>query len=214
MSSLTSNPDSAQRLANLENRLARLETLLLARDTLAQQNNPRDMRLIETVAVEEDDEETYPERTPEDEILPRVFPFRFVDGDFMGGLVNGTPATTQHRSTAAAEIMYGYAIDGLYLPQGFLGMATWQRGPRKDEDDEEFGEWWIFGGELFVPVFTTAIHAKGVSQNCYVATGDPPIAGSETVRVLNPFHAMGTSKRGTAVKIGTTHYEFLAGDCS
>jgi hypothetical protein len=208
-----------RRIAVLEAQLNQLQTAPIAQPLLAQLATSRDVRLIKTCEIPaegEEEEGTYPERTPEDDGMPTVFPGRFIDADFLEGEPFDSSVTTDNRTTDDEDLAYFYSVGGLYVPKNTVCAALWQRGLREDDEEEEttYGAWWIIaGGEIFVPCRTTAVHAKGIAQDVALVTDGSSLAATSILfEAMNAFRAMGDDKFGVAVKM-LGKYFLIAGDC-
>lgn len=201
---------------NLVSRVDRLQSELQYKAnafTIAQGNVPRDVFLAVTVEIP-GGTPTYPKRTnPDDgDEIPRVYPFRFCDADFVEGSANSTEVVTTNRTIHPEPLSWGYSVSGLYLPLGTLCYVLQRNGLRENTDEVEYGFNWLMApGETHVRCVTKEAFAKGTDAEVYVADDDDN-ATLEVFKVRNKFKSLPGDAFCIATQIGRRYY-LTSADC-
>lgn len=215
MGAPTPDPFSDRQMQVIERVLDRLVAQRISQ-RLATPEMHRDIRIAKTVQASS----SYP-------TSGNTFWIRFLDCAF-NPLAAGNSTLTQLERTAEGDTddsadVLAREINGLYLPEGTLVFALWQRG--LSGDPSSYGEWWIFAPGLHWIEFelTTTLSYSSATASAEVVSGYgpglPAVGTSVTVYNLQTptagtyTYSGAIGKFGLALPMGGTNYKIWQLNC-
>lgn len=215
MGAPTPDPFSDRQLRAIERLVDRIVAQRISQ-RLASHEMHRDIRLAKTVEASS----SYP-------TSGNTFWIRFLDCAF-NPLSAGSSTLTQLERTAEGDTddsadVLAREINGLYLPEGTLVFALWQRG--LSGDPSSYGEWWIFAPGLHWVEFelTAALTTSTASAAAEVVSGyGPGLPAAETEITVHNLQtptggtytfAGAIGKFGLALPMGGTNYKIFQMNC-